>query len=68
MKNQNHHQNPNQEEKHDIENSPQNVEEIESLNDSDELGLENLEEIDGGSCGLNFGCGTKNAQNALTER
>ncbi|MDJ0729704.1 MAG: hypothetical protein QNJ33_06890 [Crocosphaera sp.] len=63
MENQNQNQNPNQEQKHDIENSPQNVEEIESLNDSDELGLENLDEIDGGlSCGLNFGCGSKGTQ------
>ncbi|MDJ0729706.1 MAG: hypothetical protein QNJ33_06900 [Crocosphaera sp.] len=62
MENPNQNQDLNQEEKHDIENSPQNVEEIESLNDSDELGLENLEEIDGGSCGLNFGCGSKGKQ------
>lgn len=49
-------ENPNKEQKQKDKNIPQISEGIEPLNDSEELDLENLEEIDGGLC---FGNCTK---------
>ena len=43
-------QNQDQDKKQNKENIHQSVNEVESLNDSDELDLENLEKIDGGVC------------------
>ena len=50
-------ENPNKDKKQNNENILQNVNEVESLNDSEELDIETLEEIDGGDCcGSNDGC------------
>ena len=46
--NKNPNKNPNNEQRQNDEIMPQNLEEIESLNNSDELNSENLEAIQGG--------------------